>query len=193
MTAMKLTDQMLHALRGCIGLRLEDIQFDDFLAEQSTAFYSLNIGLEGTTLVIRNELKPINILDSVEDCGCLCVDRHEGSLPFEANLADGVRKLRIGEKIKEIKVVTDRVSLIENNEIVQVIEFDSAIVFELEGHSVAIERAWIYSETLIINLDGHALRDAMNDWQPEEYGYEVSIERSEIKLSSEPLIKEQRP
>ena len=120
---------------------------------------------ENQQIEVNNRLTELNI-DGTNDYGVLYVTLQEANFIPKIG-PDNISIRQINSTVISIKIISDTITCLENNEELYCAEFDVAIVIELEDGMVVIEKDIWFEEFLNI----HISMDAMEKLNPIDYGW----------------------
>ena len=169
METMQLNDAMRQTLKCKIGNELIKAK-----AEKPSYNNNLFIGAIGlffddsSAIQIENDIVVKQHYDTKEDCGALTVKSIDPKEYSSGVVDEKVTEYAVGEKITDIKIVTDHISD-KVGDVSYELTMDIAVVFEMGESVLAFYKGWIFSiESLYVYETPDymsKLRDAYDDWQ----------------------------
>lgn len=113
-------------------------------------FGNISIVTENSEIEIKNELSEILYFDTTEDVSKFKIQEVSQESPFRLMVESPIVKTAVDEKIKNIFIAQDKVSVKDSeNKTIYEITMDEAIIIETEKSTFVISREWHLEEELI--------------------------------------------
>jgi hypothetical protein len=152
-------------------------------------FGNIAIIAENLEIEIRNELTPTEYFGDSEDISRFYVKQISEERPFRLMVDDSVVKTVVNEKVSDILIVQDSVTVRDSNgALVYEIAIDTAIVIKTEKSTFAISRDWSLEELLVFvktanfENDIYSVQQMIEEWSDEEELWTASCDRKNISL-----------
>ena len=177
-------------LKNLIGKELKYIKSEE-TDSWNRIFGNLSIVADNSEIEIRNELTPTDYFGDIEDVSKFKIFKITKEHPFELMVKSQIVETNVQEKIADILIIQDEISVKEaNGNKVYEITMDTAIVIKTEKSSFVISREWSLEEELIFSKTAnyaasvYSVKDIIEEWSDEDARTVASCKRSEISLKN---------
>lgn len=153
-------------------------------------FGNISIVTENSEIEIKNELSEILYFDTTEDVSKFKIQEVSQESPFRLMVESPIVKTAVDEKIKNIFIAQDKVSVKDSeNKTIYEITMDEAIIIETEKSTFVISREWHLEEELIFvkstdyKKDIYPIEKVISDWSDED-SIKTNCTRTYINLGN---------
>lgn len=184
-----ITEKEKSLLKSLIGQKLVC-----FKSEQKDSwnkiFGNISIVTENSEIEIKNELIEAQYFDTTEDISKFKLRKVSSENPFRLMAESSIVKTAVDEKIKNIFIAQDIVSVKDSeSKTIYEITMDEAIVIETEKSTFVISRDWHLEEELIFvkstdyKKDIYPIEKVISDWSDED-SIKANCTRTYINLGN---------